>query len=130
MRRWLYAGGSRQDRLRDPDAVVAALELRPGMVVADLGPGDGHFTLRMARAVDPDGVVYAVDASQGTLDELMAAATEREITTLRPVRVARDGSRSRSRWISCSCPRPITISRSRGGTSRTRGVTFAPAGGW
>ena len=90
IRRWLYAGGSRQDRLRDPDAVVAALELRPGMVVADLGPGYGHFTLRMARAVEPDGVVYAIDASQGTLDELMAAAQERGITTLRPIRVARD----------------------------------------
>ena len=90
IRRWLYAGGSRQDRLRDPDAVVAALELRRGMVVADLGPGYGHFTLRMARAVEPDGVVYAIDASQGTLDELMAAAQEQGITTLRPVRVARN----------------------------------------
>ncbi len=90
IRRWLYAGGSRQDRLRDPDAVVAALELRPGMVVADLGPGYGHFTLRMARAVEPDGVVYAIDASQGTLEELMAGAQDRGITTLRPIRVARD----------------------------------------
>jgi ubiquinone/menaquinone biosynthesis C-methylase UbiE len=90
IRRWLYAGGSRQDRLRDPGAVVAALELRPGMVAADLGPGYGHFTLRMARAVEPDGVVYAVDASRSTLDELMEAAGERGITTLRPLRVARD----------------------------------------
>lgn len=90
IRRWLYAGGSRQDRLHDPDAVVAALELRPGMVVADLGPGYGHFTLRMARAVEPDGVVYAIDASQGTLDDLVAAARKRGITTLRPIRVARD----------------------------------------
>jgi ubiquinone/menaquinone biosynthesis C-methylase UbiE len=90
VRRWLYAGGSREDRLRDPDAVVTALDLRPGMVVADLGPGYGHFTLPMARAVEPDGVVYAIDASQGTLDELMAAADERGITTLRPVKVGRD----------------------------------------
>ena len=90
IRRWLYAGGSREDRLSDPDAVVAALELRPGMVVADLGPGYGHFTLRMARAVEPDGLAYAIDASQDTLDELMAAAQERGITTLRPIRVARD----------------------------------------
>jgi ubiquinone/menaquinone biosynthesis C-methylase UbiE len=90
LRRLLYAGGSREDRLRDPDAVVSALELRPGMVVADLGPGYGHFTLRMARAVGPDGVVYAIDASQGTLDELMAAADERGISNLRPVKVGRD----------------------------------------
>jgi arsenite methyltransferase len=88
--RRLYAGGTRQDRLRDPDAVVAVLGLRPGMIVGDLGPGYGHFTLRMARAVEPDGRVFAIDASQDTLDELMAAAEERGIGTLDPVRVRRD----------------------------------------
>jgi predicted methyltransferase len=86
---WLYAAGTRQDRLRDPDTVVAVLDLRPGMVVAGLGPGAGHFTLRMARAVEPDGVVYALDVSERTLDELMADAEKRGITTLRPVAVRR-----------------------------------------
>ena len=90
IRRFLYAGGTRQDRLRDPDAVVAALDLRPGMVVGDLGPGAGHFTLRMARAVEPDGVVYALDASAGTLEDLRRAADVRGITNLRTVRVPRD----------------------------------------
>jgi arsenite methyltransferase len=90
IRRWLYVGGTRQDRLRDPEAVVAALDLRPGMIVGDLGPGAGHFTLRLARAVEPDGVVYALDPSQGTLDELARAADGRGITSLRPVLVRRD----------------------------------------
>lgn len=90
IRRWLYAGGTRQDRLRDPDSVVAALDIRPGMVVGDLGPGYGHFTLRLARAVEPDGVVYALDASQGTLDDLRRVADDRGITTLRLVLVRRD----------------------------------------
>ena len=60
------------------------------MVVADLGPGAGHFTLRLARAVEPDGVVYALDTSRRTLDELSALAHKRKITTLRPVRVSRE----------------------------------------
>ena len=90
IRRWLYAGGTRQDRLRDPDAVVAALALRPGMVVGDLGPGAGHFTFRLARAVEPDGVVYALDARPSTLDDLRRAADDRGITTLRTVLVRRD----------------------------------------
>jgi ubiquinone/menaquinone biosynthesis C-methylase UbiE len=60
------------------------------MVVADLGPGAGHFTLRMARAVEPDGVVYALDVSERTLDELRGDAEERGITTVRPVAVSRD----------------------------------------
>ena len=90
IRRWLYAGGTRQDRLRDPDAVIAVVDLRSGMVVGDLGPGAGHFTLRLARAVEPDGVVYALDASRSTLDDLRHAADDRGITTLRTVQVRRD----------------------------------------
>jgi SAM-dependent methyltransferase len=60
------------------------------MVVGDLGPGVGHFTVRLARAVEPGGIVYALDASQRTLDDLRQAADERGITTLRPVHVRRD----------------------------------------
>ena len=90
IRRWLYAGGTRQDRLRDPDVVIAALDVRPGMVVGDLGPGAGHFTLRLARAVEPDGVVYALDARQSILDDLRRATEDRAITTLRTVLVRRD----------------------------------------
>jgi predicted methyltransferase len=90
IRRWLYAGGTRQDRLRDPDAVIRVLNVRPGMIVGDLGPGAGHFTLRFARAVEPDGVVYALDASQSTLSDLMRVAADRAITNLRAVRVPRD----------------------------------------
>lgn len=87
--RWLCAGGTRQDRLRDPGAVIAALDVEPGMIVGDLGPGMGHFTIRLARAVEPDGVVYALDASTSTLDDLRRAAEERGITTLRAERIPR-----------------------------------------
>jgi predicted methyltransferase len=85
VQRALYKGGQRSDRLRDPDAVVAALHVKPGDRVADLGPGYGHFTLRLARAVAPDGVCYAADADQQTLDDLARAADERSITNLRTV---------------------------------------------
>jgi predicted methyltransferase len=77
VQRALYKGGQRSDRLRDPAAVVAALGLRPGDLVADMGPGYGHFTLRLCEAVAPDGVVYAADADADTLDDLRRAADER-----------------------------------------------------
>jgi arsenite methyltransferase len=90
LRRWFYAGGTRRDRLRDPDRVVAALRVVPGDLVGDLGPGAGHFTLRLARAVAPDGVVYAIDADRAGLQELSRAAAERGLTNLRTVLVFRD----------------------------------------
>ena len=41
--------------------IVAALGLRPGMAVADVGAGTGLFTLAFAKALGPTGTVYAVD---------------------------------------------------------------------
>jgi ubiquinone/menaquinone biosynthesis C-methylase UbiE len=85
LQRALFKGGQRSDRLRDPAAVVAALKIKPGQRVADLGPGYGHFTLLLAEAVAPDGVCFAVDADQDTLDDLAEEAADRSITTLQPV---------------------------------------------
>jgi arsenite methyltransferase len=89
LQRLIYRGGQRNDRLRDPAAVVAALRVRPGDRVADLGPGYGHFTLRLAAAVAPDGIVYAADASHDTLDDLAREARDRGITNVVPVLVNR-----------------------------------------
>jgi ubiquinone/menaquinone biosynthesis C-methylase UbiE len=52
-----------RDAYQKPDEVVAALGLRPGEVVADIGAGAGYFTFRLARAVGDTGRVYAVDVS-------------------------------------------------------------------
>jgi ubiquinone/menaquinone biosynthesis C-methylase UbiE len=50
--------------LRIPE-VTAALNLRPGEVVADLGAGAGPFVPAFARAVGPTGKVYAVELETG-----------------------------------------------------------------
>ena len=44
-----------------PDLVLAALDLAPGMTVADIGAGTGYYSWRMAQKVGVDGTVYAVD---------------------------------------------------------------------
>ena len=60
------------------------------MAVGDLGPGAGHFTIRLARAVEPDGVVYAIDTNEETLEDLRSAAEDRSVTTLRTILARRD----------------------------------------
>jgi ubiquinone/menaquinone biosynthesis C-methylase UbiE len=41
--------------------VIDALNLKPGLAVADLGSGSGYFTRRFIEAVTETGKVYAVD---------------------------------------------------------------------
>lgn len=43
------------------DDVIAALDLKDGDVVADIGAGPGAFTIPFARAVAPSGKVLAAD---------------------------------------------------------------------
>ncbi|HNP31023.1 MAG TPA: class I SAM-dependent methyltransferase, partial [Nitrospirales bacterium] len=44
------------------------LDLKPGMVVADVGAGSGYFTRRLVKAVGETGQVLAVDVEQKMLD--------------------------------------------------------------
>lgn len=85
----MFRGGQRRDRLRDPDAVIAALGVRSGERVADLGPGYGHFTLLLAEVVGPAGICYAVDVDRATLDDMSRAAQERDINNLQLVLTGR-----------------------------------------
>ena len=57
--------------------IVAALELKPGMAVADVGAGTGFFTRLFADKVGPSGRVYAVDISPGFLTHVAAEAAKR-----------------------------------------------------
>lgn len=68
-----------------PDKLIAAMDLRPGQVVADIGAGTGYFTFRMAPLVAPKGKVLAVDIQQEMLDMLRAKAKEQKITNVQTV---------------------------------------------
>jgi SAM-dependent methyltransferase len=68
-----------------PDEVVAALELGPGQTACDVGSGPGYFTLRLARAVGPQGRVFAVDVEARLLSLLRDRLSGAGLTNVTPV---------------------------------------------
>jgi arsenite methyltransferase len=92
-KRCAYEDFGNRDGWQQPERVVEALELVPGARVADLGAGGGYFTFRLADAVGPDGVVYAVDVDEDMLDHLTRSAAERGYANVKAVRAAFDDPR-------------------------------------
>jgi SAM-dependent methyltransferase len=65
--------------------IVQALDLTPGMRIADVGAGTGLFTMLFARAVGPVGRVYAVDISESFVKAIEARAAEYHVNNVVPV---------------------------------------------
>jgi ubiquinone/menaquinone biosynthesis C-methylase UbiE len=60
-----------RDRLGEAEEVMRLAGVAPGMWVADIGAGEGYYTVRLAPAVGPRGRVLAEDIVDETHDRLV-----------------------------------------------------------
>ena len=67
---------------QQPDRVMSDLGMKPGTRVADIGCGEGYFALRLARAVGPQGLVFAVDINARALAALKKQADQQLLTNV------------------------------------------------
>lgn len=61
------------------------LGLKPGMVVCDMGCGNGYHTLPMAEVVGEKGAVYGVDIQPEMITMLLERAEEAELGNIKAV---------------------------------------------
>ena len=66
----------REEREREEatSVMMKQLRLKPGMVVCDMGSGNGYHSLKMAKIVGDEGKVFAVDIQPEMLRLLKARA--------------------------------------------------------
>ena len=62
-------------REESTDSIVQAMQLKPNMVVADIGAGTGYYTFRVAKLV-PQGKVYAVEIQKELIEMLNSKVNE------------------------------------------------------
>jgi len=67
-----------------PD-VIEKLRLKPGDIVADIGSGSGTFSIPMAKAIAPNGILYAVDIDPKMLDYVAERAKKEGVANVRTV---------------------------------------------
>jgi precorrin-6B methylase 2 len=72
--------------------LVELLELKPGMVVADVGAGFGAWTMRFSRWIGPTGRVYATDIGPDQLAALRGAVERERLTNVTVVQGAVDST--------------------------------------
>lgn len=61
------------------EKVLAVLDVKPGMAVADVGAGTGLYTRMFAKAVGEKGKVLAVDIAQEFLDHIAKSAKDQNL---------------------------------------------------
>lgn len=78
---------TRESREREEDCktMLAALHVKLGDVVCDLGCGNGFYTLKLANLVGEKGRVLAVDIQREMLGLLKDRATEEKISNIEPI---------------------------------------------
>jgi ubiquinone/menaquinone biosynthesis C-methylase UbiE len=72
---------TRPERIQeeDPDRMLAALDIKPGSVVADVGAGVGYHVWRLSTIVGPSGKVIAQDIQEQMLQMLQKNIDERKL---------------------------------------------------
>ncbi|MDT0575517.1 methyltransferase domain-containing protein [Croceicoccus sp. F390] len=59
-----------RDERSEAAIVMEMADIRPGMTVADIGAGEGYYTVRLAERVGSSGRVLAQDIDSDTVDQL------------------------------------------------------------
>jgi len=80
---WLEREGRAENE--KPELVIQAMDLKPGMAVAEIGAGTGFFSRRIAKTVGPAGKVYAEDIQPQMLDLLRQHTAAEGVRNVVPV---------------------------------------------
>lgn len=71
--------------LEEPLKSLNFMGLRDGDIVADIGCGNGFYSLQVAERIGPHGIVFSVDVQQGMLDLMVARRDEAGIKNIYPI---------------------------------------------
>ncbi len=76
---------SEREQEEQPEKALDALNLKPGMMVGDVGAGTGFYSIRIAKRIAPTGRVYANDIQPQMLQRLSQNAALQKVSNIETV---------------------------------------------
>jgi ubiquinone/menaquinone biosynthesis C-methylase UbiE len=74
-----------RDQWQKPELIMDELLIAEGSAVAEIGAGGGWFTVRLARRVGPNGVVYAEDIQPEMIEAMRLHLQHEHLTNVKPI---------------------------------------------
>ena len=84
-------GNPHRESWEKSSKMIAAIDLKPGESVADIGSGPGFFSFKFAKLVGPTGKVLAIDNNIDHINFLLEAVEELKAPNVEPVFVQSGG---------------------------------------
>lgn len=75
----------RRKFIQNPKKIAERMHAKPGMVVIEIGPGKGSYTIAVAKSVLPDGKVYALDIQESVIERLKKRVEKEGIINIDPI---------------------------------------------
>lgn len=79
---WVCIAQSSRDAEVQPERLMDAIGVKPGMVIGEAGAGEGYFTFKLSRRVGETGKVYANDIVQRVLNVIDRRCEREGITNI------------------------------------------------
>lgn len=67
---------NKNEKFLDPETIIPQIGIKNGDTVADFGCGPGYFSFPFAKAVGPDGKIYALDVLEHIVEMVTNKAKE------------------------------------------------------
>jgi ubiquinone/menaquinone biosynthesis C-methylase UbiE len=79
------AAGKSSFDLIDVETTMAVMDVKPGSIFLDLACGVGNYTFEIAKLINEEGTVYAVDLWAEGIDVLNRLIEVKGITNIKPI---------------------------------------------
>jgi ubiquinone/menaquinone biosynthesis C-methylase UbiE len=79
------AHNSNRDSWQQPEKIMDTVGVKPGMVIGEVGAGEGYFTFKLAKRVGEHGKIYANDINEKVLRAIDSCCKREEINNIKTI---------------------------------------------